>query len=177
MTTTVSGDGGVRLKDFSSPAVIAERLERHSIPEPNSGCLLWFGPVDGRGYPKVTIGGKTLRATRVSFENSNGPLPPGKMACHKCDVPCCIEPTHLFAGTHKENMDDMRAKGRTNGRKTSLSAQTVAAILADPRSHVAVAAHFGISSSYVGNIKSGCRKPITALVAPRPNFTMETLAS
>ena len=91
---------------------IAERLDARSIPEPNSGCILWTGAVARRGYGKLRVKNRVTAAHRVAYELAHGPVPPGMFVCHRCDVPSCINPAHLFAGTHQQNMDDMTAKRR-----------------------------------------------------------------
>lgn len=102
-------------------ASVAERLEKYSIPEPNSGCTLWFGPIDRCGYGQLSIAGKARRATHLSLEQHGRPVPAGMCACHKCDVPACINPDYLFVDTQAGNLADMCAKGRQNysglGRK------------------------------------------------------------
>lgn len=95
---------------------LAERLARHSIPEPNSGCWLWFGARDTRGYGQLRIAEKTRYATHVSMHVAGRPLAPGEQALHRCDNPACINPDHLFAGRPRDNVQDMIAKGRHNFR-------------------------------------------------------------
>lgn len=91
---------------------LVERLEFFSIPEPNSGCLLWLGRLR-RGYPGINIDGVSHGAHRVVLERKLGrPLLPHEFACHKCDVKPCIAEDHLYAGTHAENMAEMSRKGR-----------------------------------------------------------------
>lgn len=78
------------------------------------GCWEWKGERNFKGYGRVYIRGKQLRAHRLSFELSHGPVPPGLFVCHHCDNPPCINPAHLWAGTRSENMRDAWAKGRLN---------------------------------------------------------------
>ncbi len=83
------------------------------IPEPNSGCWLWQGAVDRKGYGSLRVAGKMTRATHFSLLLSC--VAKGEshtQVCHTCDVPCCVNPTHLFWGTGSDNMKDCAKKGR-----------------------------------------------------------------
>lgn len=75
-------------------------------------CQLWEGAVQSNGYGHLTKNGKTLLAHRVSYANKNGGIPYGQLVLHKCDNKLCVNPEHLFVGTHKDNMQDMIQKGR-----------------------------------------------------------------
>lgn len=79
-------------------------------------CWLWKGAVNDRGYGLIGAGkkGKLRYVHRVSYEKHNGPIEAGKEVCHSCDTPHCVNPAHLFLGTHRENMEDMARKGRAN---------------------------------------------------------------
>jgi hypothetical protein len=126
------------------------KLDRNSIPEPNSGCLLWIGAVTRGGHGVVGVSKGTKLAHRASWELHRGPIPAGMMICHKCDVPSCINPEHLFIGTAADNMADMMRKGR--GRSELTPAQALL-IYADKRSYSAIGAHFGVARSTVSCIK------------------------
>lgn len=86
-------------------------LEYHAIPVPESGCWLFEGSTIKRGYGRLASSGQ-LTAHRASYERFYGPIPDGMCVCHACDVRSCINPNHLFLGTHRDNTQDMWQKGR-----------------------------------------------------------------
>jgi hypothetical protein len=74
-------------------------------------CWGWIGAKHGGGYGLIRCG-KLCRAHRVSWEMEYGPVPEGLHVLHRCDNPPCVNPAHLFLGTHQDNMDDRTAKDR-----------------------------------------------------------------
>jgi hypothetical protein len=91
---------------------LSERLNHYSIPEPNSGCLLWLGMSIRRGYGMMRWDGRMQLSHRLSWINTYGPIPEGLFVCHHCDVPACINPAHLFIGPAAANVADKMKKGR-----------------------------------------------------------------
>lgn len=77
------------------------------------GCWEWQGCKQSHGYGQIRIDHKSKLSHRVSWEMVNGPIPDGLHVLHKCDNPACVRPDHLFLGTHEENMEDRKRKGRT----------------------------------------------------------------
>ncbi len=93
--------------------------------------MIWMGPVSKRtGYGHMVMKYKALMPHRVAWEVAFGPVPKGKFVLHRCDIRTCINPDHLFVGTHKENMLDMKMKGRaasgTNNGSAKLKARRMA---------------------------------------------------
>lgn len=101
-----------RLKSGPKPRPIADRF----WPRVNKTdtCWLWTGATSS-GYGVIGIGGHDggwAYAHRLSWEWTNGPIPAGMYVLHRCDVPRCCNPDHLFIGTQADNIRDMVIKRR-----------------------------------------------------------------
>lgn len=108
-------------------------------------------------------------AHRVVYERANGNLP--DCVCHRCDNPCCINPEHLFGGTHSDNMRDAAQKGRmriphpgVRGEKHPRAKLTAALAVEIRAAHVpgkhgfgapALAKRFGVSVATITRVLSG----------------------
>lgn len=93
------------------PQELMERIEKAILK--TEYCWLWQGSVNTSGYGVIGVKGKKRLVHRLIWEESNGqPIPDGMSICHHCDNPLCVRPSHLFAGTHSDNMRDASRKGR-----------------------------------------------------------------
>lgn len=144
---------------MKSATWLIERCER--LP---SGCLLWKCARTPNGYPKTTVRGRTVAVHRLAFEVFRGPIPAGLDVLHTCDVPHCIEASHLFLGTDVDNAADRAAKGRNGislGESNGAAKLTVGAVEALRRRaaagerHAALALAFGVSRQQVGRVVAG----------------------
>lgn len=76
-------------------------------------CWLWTATARSpMGHGGFYFKRKTLQAHRFAYEIWNGKIPDGLLVCHKCDNPPCVNPDHLFLGTHRDNTEDRINKGR-----------------------------------------------------------------
>lgn len=92
------------------------KVNKHTL----SGCWEWTGARLKFGHGIFWTGDRKVVAHRWAYEDAKGPIPPGLIACHHCDNPPCVNPEHIFIGTHKDNSQDAIKKGRWVGKEIQL---------------------------------------------------------
>jgi hypothetical protein len=134
---------------------------------PDGGCWLWTANKNNSGYGMFRPGGLEQKklAHRLSYAEENGPIPKGEgyhgtCVLHKCDTPSCVNPDHLFLGTHKDNMADKVAKGlhRWGVGKGPLPDEKVRELRKEMAGGKAVrqlARETGVNRRTLGNIRDG----------------------
>lgn len=125
-------------------------------------CMLWTGAVDTQGYPQAHIKRTTKLVHRWIWQWLHGPIARHVYVLHRCDVRRCVNPDHLFTGSHQDNMTDMKVKGRrknigcneANGM-AKLTWQQVSEIRESSLSRVELATLYGVHISQIQRIRAG----------------------
>lgn len=135
------------------------RINKNVTLDSETGCWMWARGKDRYGYGYIKCPGIRLRAHRYAYEAFVGPIPDGMFVCHRCDVRACVNPEHLFIGTHRDNMADCATKGRNvhgerhPGAKLSQGAVAkIFALRAQGASQSKIAARFGVSQQLVSRV-------------------------
>lgn len=87
----------------------------------SNNCWIWTAAKTSVGYGELRYDGELTLAHRVSWIVYKGPIPNGLIVCHTCDIRACINPDHLFLGTHSDNTQDMLRKNRNFHKPTHLT--------------------------------------------------------
>lgn len=127
-------------------APATERFNARIQFDTNGGCWLWAGTVNARGYGCFCLKrADTVAAHRYAFEQAFGSIPPGLFVCHRCDVPICVNPSHLFLGTAADNNRDRARKGRSGNLIPAHIHQEILSGLSIGEPKAAIARRLGVS--------------------------------
>lgn len=121
------------------------------LPGPNA-CWIWTGNITGQGYGALLINNKQILAHRFSYEHFREPIPKGMLGCHKCNIPLCVSPHHVYVGDGKSNMRDMLVSGRSRAKLTTIQVQYA---LASNLTHAKLAVELGVSRTTITELKQG----------------------
>ena len=122
----------------------------------NNGCIEWTGSKLPSGYGRFRSGNKIELAHRY-VAGQHGFNVTGKVVCHKCDNPGCVNIDHLFIGSQQDNVNDMmnKKRNRHNPDKGKLSEENVRDIRASTLTRIELAKKYNISPQYVISVKRG----------------------
>lgn len=125
-------------------------------------CWNWIAGRTKAGYGQFNYKGKIEYSHRFIFSILEKTIPPNMEVCHKCDNPACVNPTHLFLGTHLDNLNDMLAKKRNRyfgaiGEKNHRAkiTRSIAACIrleAKEKTHREISEKYGISQPTISAI-------------------------
>ena len=125
-------------------------------------CWEWLAGRSGDGYGALDINGRACSVHRLSWEIHYGDIPDGLCICHHCDNPLCVNPIHLFAGTHSENIADRDRKGRNvkqsgelnfNAKLTDAKVLEILSIEPVYGDQPIIARRFGVSQATISLIR------------------------
>lgn len=143
-----------------------KRFMSHVVQGLPDECWLWNGARSGTGhqYGQAGYQGRRYTAHRLAYILFVGPVSDDLEVCHSCDTPLCVNPSHLWLGTHADNMRDMTQKGRlraacspgrTPYKLTPENIEQIHALLLQGVSHRSIAAQFKVSQPMISHIKNG----------------------
>src|ERR1700743_1519207 len=139
---------------------LQERLLGNSVIV-DSGCREWLRSLNASGYGTLKWKGECVLAHRQSYGEFIGQIPDGLHVLHHCDNRKCINPSHLFLGTNKDNVSDRVSKGRSGAlrgernRNAKLTTAEVLEILSSTEGDRALAKRFKVSQGNIWNIRKG----------------------
>lgn len=143
---------------------LMERFEQKFVPEPNTGCWIWTAAVKrtpSQDYllPWFYLDKSPTSGARASWVIYKGEDPKNKHVLHKCHNSLCVNPDHLYLGTHSENMRDKKIASRARGSNGATDLSVVRKIKGadQARSSKSVAVEFGVSPTTVQRIRNSAR--------------------
>lgn len=131
------------------------KVDRRSRSE----CWIWTATVNNQGYGVFWVKPRNLLAHRYSWElHHNRTIPEKMSACHQCDTPPCVNPHHLFLGTHAENMADAKTKNRWPSKLTPQQRTEIMEAKMAGGSTKAIAEQYDISKTRVKQLARQARE-------------------
>jgi transcriptional regulator of aromatic amino acid metabolism len=145
---------------------LKSRIRGRYVVNPSTGCWNWKLSTIGKGYGQLHVRHLKERfAHRVAYRAFKGDIPADTDVLHTCDNKLCVNPSHLFLGTKKDNAQDMKAKDRhLYGELNTEAKLTEKQVLQIHRLYKAggvstyqLADRFGVSQSTIWKILKGHR--------------------
>lgn len=138
---------------------LLEKIISRTESEPNSGCWLWTGSVNQKGYGMIrlplSMGGHVDRVHCV-MARLHGKIPTGgQIVCHTCDTPACCNPDHLWIGSHLDNAKDACRKGRKSYKLSPNDVNDIRKLASLGMTYPEISKIYKIHKRYVGYVVSG----------------------
>lgn len=143
---------------YKKPARVISNRDRFlsKVKKMPSGCWEWQGSTaTNNGYGRFWVGNRHVMAHRFSWRLSGNKIPQGQFLCHSCDNPKCVNPDHMFVGTHAENMQDAVAKNRHSGKLSTEDVQEIRGLLNSTFTQEQIGKMYEVSRAAIGHIKRG----------------------
>ena len=128
------------------------RVEKHT-KKSKRGCWRWIGPRDPLGYGRVSYWGKAGYTHHAAWILANGSIPEGKHVLHKCDNRGCINPKHLYIGTHQDNINDRELRGRGTNKLTAFQKHLVSTMIKRKIPVKRIASYFSVDRFYIYHLR------------------------
>lgn len=152
------GDTSIKRRE-NNIGTLEEVFNRYANKKNNNECWLWAGGRFSQGYGRLVHDKKDLKAHRVSYELHKGIIPKGMYVCHSCDIPECVNPEHLWLGTHLENEIDKDIKKRRpkcekagRSKLTNNEVKNIKQKLASGCKQVSLVKEYNVSKSTISRI-------------------------
>lgn len=129
-------------------------------------CWNWLAAKTTAGYGEYRVNGKVWYTHRYSWFLESGEIPDNLFVLHRCDNPSCVNPKHLFLGTHLDNLKDMRQKGRGSGPKGDKNASAklceadiveIRKLFSQGNSRASIARQFKVAWHSINKVLNGKR--------------------
>ena len=132
-----------------------ERIKMNTVVDEATGCHIFIGRKDGKGYGQIKSHGKQVLVHRWLWMQAHGQATRLEHVLHSCDNPACVNIDHLFLGDHRANMIDKAVKGRAAKKLSIEKVQQIKRLIEYNLADSEIASKFDVDRKMVSHIRSG----------------------